>query len=96
MALIDSQAAIDVVHKWLESVFGVSSTDDSIGVFKRLRKLPTIEAEPVIHCKDCKWYGRADKRRFYRGMDCLQKRICTIVPDRDYCSRGERRTDETN
>jgi len=51
---------------------------------------PTIQPE-IIRCKDCKWYGRADKRRFYRGMDCLQKRIDTIVPDRDFCSRAERR-----
>ena len=55
-----------------------------------------IDAQPaiqpdIIRCKDCKWYGRADKRRFYRGMDCLQKRIDTIVPDRDFCSRAERR-----
>ena len=49
-------------------------------------------AQPgIIYCKDCKWYGRADKRRFYRGMDCLQKRIDTIVPDRDFCSKAERR-----
>lgn len=52
---------------------------------------PTIEPD-IIFCKDCKWYGRADKRRFYRGMDCLQKRIDTIVPDRDFCSKAERRT----
>lgn len=50
-----------------------------------------VDAVPVIRCKDCKWYGRADKRRFYRGMDCLQNRIATIVPDEDYCSRAERK-----
>lgn len=53
---------------------------------------PTIQPD-IIRCKDCKWYGRADKRRFYRGMDCLQKRIDTIVPDRDFCSRAERKED---
>lgn len=54
-------------------------------------KQATIDAVPVIRCKDCKWYGRVDKRRFYRGSDCLQKRIDTIVPERDFCSRGERK-----
>ena len=57
-----------------------------------------INAEPtqeIIRCKDCKFYGRADKRRFYRGSDCLNKRIDTIVPDRDFCSRAERK-DEAN
>jgi hypothetical protein len=53
--------------------------------------LPTVDAVPVVRCKDCKWYGRVDKRRFYRGMDCLHKRICTIIPDKDYCSRAERK-----
>lgn len=49
------------------------------------------ESVDVVWCKDCKYYGRADKRRFYRGMDCLNGHIETIVPDRDYCSRGERK-----
>ena len=52
-------------------------------------ELPSSQAE-IIRCKDCKWYGRVDKRRFYRGMDCLQKHIDTIVPDRDFCSKAER------
>jgi hypothetical protein len=43
----------------------------------------------LIRCEDCKWYGRVDKRRFYRGADCLQGHIHTIVPERDYCSRAE-------
>lgn len=49
-----------------------------------------IRTKPeLIRCKDCKWYGRVDKRRFYRGADCLQGHIHTIVPERDYCSRAE-------
>lgn len=64
---------------------------------KRIIKIqPEVDAVEVVRCKDCKWYGRADKSRFYRGMDCLNKRIATIVPDVDYCSRAERRTDETD
>ena len=51
---------------------------------------PTIQPE-IIRCKDCKHYGRVDKRRFYRGYDCLDGRIASIVPDKDFCSRAERR-----
>lgn len=58
-----------------------------------LDELPVEPIGELIRCKDCKWYGRADKRRFYRGMDCLQHRIDTIVPDKDFCSRAERRSD---
>ena len=50
----------------------------------------------IIYCKDCEYYGRKDKVRFYRGYDCLKGRIATIVPDRDFCSRAERKTNETD
>ena len=56
----------------------------------RINHLPPAQPE-IIYCKDCKHYGRADKRRFYRGYDCLDGRIASIVPDKDFCSRAERR-----
>ena len=61
-------------------------------VYEIIEQLPPVQPE-IIYCKDCKWYGRANPRIFYRGMDCLQKRIDTIVPDRDFCSKAERRED---
>ena len=60
-------------------------------VEEKLFKVISPAQPKIIKCKDCKWYGRVDKRRFYRGMDCLQKRIDTIIPDEDFCSRAERR-----
>ena len=50
-----------------------------------------ISGKELIRCKDCKYYGRLDKRRFCRGYDCLQGRMASIVPDKDYCSRAERK-----
>ena len=56
-----------------------------------LKELIERRKQPeIIYCKDCKYYGRKDKRRFYRGYDCLEGRIATIVPDRDFCSRAEK------
>jgi hypothetical protein len=77
--LISKQAAIDA----LECINGVEEV---------LRSLPSAQPE-IIRCKDCKHYGRVDKRRFFRGYDCLDGRIASIVPDKDFCSRAERRTD---
>ena len=54
-----------------------------IGVLRKHKEL--------IRCKDCKYYGRADKRRFYRGEDCINGHISTIVPEKDFCSRAERK-----
>ena len=82
--LISKQAAIEAINLWLYCDKDERMPADVIKV------LPSVQTE-IIHCKDCKFYGRADKRRFYRGSDCLNKRIDTIVPDRDFCSRAEKR-----
>ena len=80
----------------IEAIASRDETNGTVKVFtgrqvnEILASLPSVQPE-IIRCKDCKWYGRADKRRFYRGMDCLQKRIDTIIPDKDFCSRAERR-----
>lgn len=94
--LIDRQAAIDSLDGEINIAGRVNAQAviDYVSMVKdRLERLPSAEPQ-IIRCEDCKWYGRADKRRFYRGMDCLKRRIDTIVPDKDYCSRAERRTDE--
>lgn len=82
MAEIKVPIQVNLPDDWVEQIVN------------RLRNDPEAEWVEIIRCKDCKWYGRADKRRFYRGMDCLNHCIDTIVPDKDYCSRAERRTDD--
>lgn len=90
--LIEREAALACFHGWVDK-HGDYNAPDDMPEYQRIEALPSAEPE-IIRCGECKWYGRADKRRFYRGMDCLQKRIDTIVPDKDFCSRAERRTDE--
>ena len=98
--VISRQGAIDAFKKELTvgeskgNYVTICSAVGYEGAKQILESLPSAQPE-IIHCGDCKYYGRADKRRFYRGMDCLNKHIATIVPDRDFCSRAERRTDET-
>lgn len=72
----------------------IISIDDDLKDYDELFVGNVRDGDMLTRCRDCIWYGRSDKRRFYRGMDCLQKRIDTIVPDKDYCSRAERRKDE--
>ena len=82
MAEIKVPIQVNLPDDWVEQIVN------------RLRNDPEAEWVEIIRCKDCKWYGRVDKRRFYRGMDCLQKHIDTIVPDRDFCSKAERRGEQ--
>lgn len=53
---------------------------------------PTVDAVPVVHCKDC--------RNSYEGID---GRICSfgpcvdcVVPDDFFCSLGERRAENAS
>lgn len=90
----DTEALIEAIKNELwdwDSLDGITSATVLKQTITDIQNAPTADVVPVVRCKDCKWYGRADKRRFYRGMDCLQHRIDTIVPDKDFCSRGERR-----
>lgn len=63
-----------------------------------VRKHPTIDAVPVVRCKDCKWsgmycFGTSD----YEQLACLEVeedgfvRFATAVDADDFCSYGERR-----
>lgn len=50
---------------------------------------PTIDAVPVVRCKDCIYYRKSDKG--HPDADWCKRLICgTIKPD-FYCADGERR-----
>lgn len=88
--LIERQAAIEAVYQALRKP---SNSELFMWISNAIKELPPAQPD-IIRCKDCKWYGRVDKRRFYSGMDCLQKRIDMIIPDEDFCSKAERKEDE--
>lgn len=53
----------------------------------KIKEAPTVDAVPVIRCKDCRWNIWARCTRFEY----------TPVTNDDYCSKGERREDaDTN
>ncbi len=60
---------------------------------------PTVDAVPVVRCKDCKYFGHFD---FGRGEEYWCKhfvssfddvRRCHRVTEEDFCAWGERRKD---
>lgn len=52
---------------------------------------PTVDAEPVVRCKDCIYYGDHGDGE----MACAMMILYPNKPT-DYCSLGERRKDETD
>ena len=59
-------------------------------VYESIKNAPTVEAEPVVKCKECIHYwnnAKNDKATFVT--------VCLASPKDDaYCSEGERRKDE--
>lgn len=59
-------------------------------VLEYAAQLPTVEAEVVVYCKDCKYYDR-DECYHPRHERHLQS-ICQ--KDDDFCSYGERKGEQ--
>ena len=85
MRLIDADALLPMMK--------YATTDSEIGVFpikigfntivKVINDAPTINAEFVVRCKDCKWY------EFDRKMYCGLPH--GVRSKDDYCSDAERK-----
>ena len=52
----------------------------------RIRPVYSIDAVPVVRCKDCRWN---------LWMRCTRFEYAPVT-DEDFCSKGERRTDDCN
>lgn len=88
MRLIDADAFLE----------RMSHTDRFFGVVYDINDAPTVDAVPVIRCRECKhcrnlpnglcylYTEPCDNERGYKG-----EAVC-VEPD-DFCSCGERRTD---
>lgn len=53
-----------------------------------------IKRALIVRCKDCKHYTWADNRAFGFPVKRCECTGFEDVDDNDFCSRGERRTDE--
>lgn len=76
-------------------------------VQKSVKRAPTVDAVPVVRCKDCEYWGdeagvtvRTDGVRFARckvhNLCVRGKKIGWCPTEDDFCSQGERRTDNEN
>lgn len=62
-----------------------------------LNDCPTVDAVPVVRCKDCLYYqetiGKDSGKPCGYGSCHVPGRITGIVYDEEFCSYGERKTD---
>jgi hypothetical protein len=72
MRLIDADA--------LENQFGVS--DEDLLALDEIRHAPTVDAVPVVRCKDCKYRD---------GTPGQPNILCAQMHEDDFCSYGKRK-----
>ena len=87
MRLIDADALKESIHAHdyvLKDC--LNSTDKgmfTVGIMQAIDEQPTVDAMPVVRCKDCKWY------EFDRKMHCGLPH--GVRSKDDYCSDAERK-----
>ena len=83
MRLIDADVAVENIEEWLNSVGtaligkGLSYTCELMGC---IEDAPTIDAVPVVRCRECKHLGF-----------CGDATNLEVMGFYGYCSRGERK-----
>ena len=83
MRLIDADALIaDSCRDCPEELRKRCKTEPACADTKFLFEIPTVDAVPVVRCKECKWIG--GDFVCYRGVMVQHK------PE-DFCSYGERK-----
>ena len=87
MRLINVDALDKTVQRLNEMGAGITRNE-----YKRidgiLFEMPTVDAEPVVRCKDCKWYER---KYPWNGHVYECSYLEFPMDDNDYCSMGERK-----
>lgn len=74
----------------LNLLLGISDRD--IYAKYMLDRMPTIDAVPVVRCKDCKHYDMGVCLKIYSDGNAHPEAWQSRKPD-DFCSYGERKDD---
>lgn len=83
MRLIDADKAIEAT--WEQPTY-TDPLNVLTEVRDRIRELPTVDAVPVIRCRDCKFL-----RLTGTVWKCQNRLVMMLCEPNDYCSRAERK-----
>lgn len=84
MRLIDANKLVDMLYD--DEFATLCPLDEVSGV---VDACPTVDAVPVVRCRDCKrWQRHSEVNRDYGGC----RRYSSTMRYDDFCSQGERRT----
>ena len=96
MGLIDANTLLRHKRKMSGADFGGEFWDEAV-LASDIKNTPTVDAVPVVRCKDCKHYRPQKKSAHWENKANYCNRIVTIkVQPYDFCSHGERKEGADN
>lgn len=76
----------DEVYKVLTDYYHHRTEIQHKALKEAIERVPTVDAVPVVQCKDCEFYTEEERW-------CRRLGLCGAFHPNDYCSHGERRKD---
>lgn len=99
MRLIDADALYEEMDYHVTSVSVCATVDQARGMtrmkqmcLKDVQNAPTVDAVPVVRCKDCKFGMLLFTMSGMLYVGCEKDKMARLRKPNDYCSEGERKT----
>lgn len=90
--LIDANDAVRLLRGKCVAKYPNTFLMGLLAAASEIEQAPTVDAVPVVRCKDCKHWDEQDN--IFSGCRCTcWKGIWDYTKADDFCSHGERRTD---
>ena len=93
MRLIDANALLRHKRKMSGADFGGEFWDEAV-LASDIKNAPTVDAVPVVRCKDCKHWHKDAVFCGYMPYGEASERVNWYVDD--FCSYGERKDSDDN
>jgi hypothetical protein len=85
MRLINASKAIEQINKWLNQTRAIPLyTSYHFELLSCIENCPTIDAVPVVRCKDCKHYNTIGCSKGFGWCESMHRG----VSDDFYCANG--------
>ena len=92
MRLIDADKLLEIYKKWIPQLLSEEDEGDRRGVetcIMVLEDMQTVDAVPVVRCRECKHRGTDDCIFHIKGEPADEELLLKL--DNDFCSYGERK-----
>ena len=97
MRLIDADKLLEIYKKWIPQLLSKEDEGDRRGVetcIMVLEDMQTVDAVPVVRCRECKYRGTDDCIFHIKGEPADEELLLKL--DNDFCSYGERKEGADN